>query len=406
MKLGEALTAVPLRTVGNGPFSHCKDSLMRAISDFCARLRRNTSGNAVMLVAAGLPALIGGTGFAVDMTQWYMWKSELQYAVDQAAVAGAYARTSEDTEATYQTRAQQEFALNLDVTAELDDVTNPVAMVSLEDWGTGENNSVVVTASMTHSLPFSSFLTGSATTIGVRSQAAFEQGENFTSCLVAVDPDAEGAVTIGGSAEFIAGCGIAALSTDDNAIRVNGSPTIDAGWLISRGGIDDWFDTNTDDTVREHVGDALIDPFGCEGAGACLVPPNNPTPRTYSCPKGKVTSSSYVADSVTTRTQITYLYYKKSGNNYNLQSGYTGTGYKASSDTTTTATNVTLSAMPTSTTVITGPTAGNYDVVAGSGNNRIYQQATTKVTTTYVNPHLMPSVISWDATKCYPIPKR
>ncbi|MGX7952580.1 TadE/TadG family type IV pilus assembly protein [Tsuneonella sp. HG249] len=363
---------------------------MTAFKRLMQRMRSCRSGNAMLIVAAGMPALIGGAGFAVDVTQWYMWKGELQFAVDQAALAGAYARTSDETEATYETRAQQEFSINLDRTRNLSEATDPVAIVALEDWGTGEDNSVVVTASVTHSLPFSSFLTGEAATIQVSAQAAFEEGENFTSCLYAVDEDAEGAVTIGGSAEFIAGCGIAALSDDPEAIKVNGSPTIEAGWLLARGGIDDWFDANTDDVVRENM-DGLYDPFGCDedGLGACLTPPTNDTPREYSCPKSKDATSAYMADSVTTRTEISYKYYKKSGNNYTLQVGYSGTGYKQNSDQTTTATNVTLTALPASTVVVTGPSAGNYDVVAGSGNNRIYEQATTKVTTTYVNARLV-----------------
>jgi Flp pilus assembly protein TadG len=68
-------------------------------------LRRDTSGNAMLLFALGMPVLIGGTGFAVDISQWYMWKRELQYAVDQAAIAGAWARTNESTKNTYATRA-------------------------------------------------------------------------------------------------------------------------------------------------------------------------------------------------------------------------------------------------------------------------------------------------------------
>lgn len=343
---------------------------MGAIADFFGRLRSNTSGNAMMLVAAGMPALIGGAGFAVDVTQWYMWKSELQFAVDQAAIAGAYARANEETEDTYENRATQEYTANLSKTSEF--ASDPE--VSLANWATGTENSVIVTASATKSLPFSSFLTGSATTVAVSAQAAFEEGVNFTSCLIAVDEDAEGAVTIGGSAEFIAGCGIAALSDDPLAIKVNGSPTIDAGWLISAGGIDQWFKDNTDDTILENQ-DGLTDPF------AGLTPPTNDTPREYSCPKGQA-SSSIIADSVTTRTQITYAYYRKNGNNY---TGQSFSGAKPAVDETETLTNVTLSALPTTNPQITGPTPGGYTVVSGSGNNRIYEQPTTTVTRTYVN---------------------
>jgi Flp pilus assembly protein TadG len=344
---------------------------MGSIANFFRRLGRNTSGNAMMLVAAGMPALIGGAGFAVDMTQWYMWKSELQFAVDQAAIAGAYARANEETEDTYETRAEQEYLANLSKTSEFASAPK----VSLANWATGTQNSVIVTASATKTLPFSSFLTGSGTTVSVSAQAAFEEGVTFTSCLVAVDPDAEGAVTIGGSAEFIAGCGIAALSDDPLAIKVDGNPTIDAGWLIAAGGIDEWFKLNTDDTILENQ-DGLADPF------AGLAPPTNNTPREYVCPKGKA-SSTYFADSVTTRTEISYAYYKRNGNTY---TGQSFSGAKAPVDRTETLTDVTLSALPTSNPQVTGPTLSGYTVVSGSGGNRIYEQSTTTITKTFVNP--------------------
>lgn len=349
---------------------------MRAISSFFKRLRRNTSGNAMVIVAAGMPALIGGAGFAVDMSQWYMWKSELQYAVDQAAIAGAYARTSSETSADYAIRAKQEYTANLSKTADFA-VEQPT--ITLQNWATGTNNSVVVTASATRALPFSSFLTGSATTVRVSSQAAFEKGVTYTSCLIAIDPDATGAVTIGGSAQFIAGCGIAALSTADEAISVDGNPTIDAGWLVSAGGIDDWFNTNTNDTVLENQ-EGLLDPF------AELTPPDNPTQQSATCPSGK-TTTTYIADQITTRTQITYSYYNKNGNSFN-STNYSGPYKKTSSDTTTTQTNVVLYAMPTATTEVTGPTDSGYSWVDGSGGAKIYQKSITTVTKTYVNPHV------------------
>lgn len=89
-----------------------------------------------------------------------------------------------------------------------------------------------------------------------------------------------------------------------------------------------------------------------------------------------------MADSVTTRTQISYAYYKRNGNDYNTNN-YAGA--KPNFDDTDTQTNVTLTALPTSNPEVTGPTKGGYSVVAGTGNNRIWEQATTTVTKTYVN---------------------
>ena len=53
------------------------------IVPFLKRLRRNESGNALMLTAAAIPALVGAAGYGVDTAQWYMIQRELQHAADQ-----------------------------------------------------------------------------------------------------------------------------------------------------------------------------------------------------------------------------------------------------------------------------------------------------------------------------------
>lgn len=181
---------------------------MALLREFRKRLSRSTSGNATLLVALGMPALIGGTGFAVDTAQWYMWKREMQFAADQAAVAAAWARAVEATEDTYETRAIQEFNANVQQTGDFVSVPE----VALANYAGGVQNSVAVTVTATKRLPFSSFLTGEGVTVRAYAQAKFEDGTTYTSCLVAVDEEADGAITIGGSTVLTAECGLAALS--------------------------------------------------------------------------------------------------------------------------------------------------------------------------------------------------
>jgi len=126
----------------------CK--IRRAISGLMA----NTSGNATLLVALGMPVLIGGSGLAVDTAQWYMWKREIQNAADQAALAGAWARSSDSSRSPYITRARQEFSANVAATSSID--TTPT--VALANWNGGSQNSVTVTVQAAKRLPFSSFL--------------------------------------------------------------------------------------------------------------------------------------------------------------------------------------------------------------------------------------------------------
>ncbi|MGH6786831.1 MAG: pilus assembly protein TadG-related protein [Novosphingobium sp.] len=332
-------------------------------------LRSHTSGNATLLMALGMPALVGGTGIAVDVSQWYMWKRELQYAVDQSALAGAWARTDESLSENYATRAQQEFTANTSMTTTI--ATTPV--VSLANYAGGSNNSVAVSATASQRLPFSSFLTGQTTTVYVFAQASFASGSTFTSCIIAVDDDADGAVTIGGSSVLTAGCGIAALSDSDEAIRVNGNPDIDAGWVLAKGGIDDWFDTHTDDEIHENMS-GLYDPF------AELSPPNptsSQTAKTYACVAGGTTTT---ADK-TVVTTVSYTY--KRGSNANNAVAYAYSSPRAGS---------TTSAGPTNLTVTNGTVAGTTNSttttstkISGSGQNSIWEVKTTAVATTYAN---------------------
>ncbi|MGN3974789.1 pilus assembly protein TadG-related protein [Tsuneonella sp. SYSU-LHT278] len=275
--------------------------LLRIVAGAVGRLRENRSGNAALIVALGMPALIGGAGFAVDTAQWYMWKRELQFAVDQAAIAGALARSSTDTEASYDARARQEYAANISTVAGF--ATRPTEIkVGLVNYSGGVKNSVTVSAEATRSLPFSSFLTGKAATIGAFAQASFKEGATFTSCLTAVSEDADGAINIGGNSVLTAACGMAALSKSDRAITVSGNPTIEAGWILAAGGIDEWFRTNTNDVIMEHL-EGLYDPF------KALSPPNpaeTQVNRTYTCIKGKTTTRA----NVRTDLDTTYTYYK------------------------------------------------------------------------------------------------
>ncbi len=334
-----------------------------------SRLCSHKSGNATMIVALGLPALIGGTGFAVDTAQWYMWKREMQYAVDQAAVAGAWARSKDATKDTFVERARQEFASNISTTEGFS--TRPY--VALSNYAAGADNSVIVSASATKQLPFSGLLTGHATTVSVFAQASFEAGWTFTSCLVATDPDDDGAITIGGSSVLTASCGIAALSDSEEAIIVNGSPDIDAGWILAAGGIDPWLEENTDDIVMAHL-DGLYDPF------AELNPPNPPSAqvsRTYSCVKGAKTTRANVADTATT----SYTYWK--GADYATA---VATNYNKAINPTTSTTSQTYTIVSNETidgTVYT--TTVEWTAVNGSAKNTVWEKKTTVTATTYSN---------------------
>lgn len=233
------------------------------------------SGNATVLIAMSAPVLVSAAGYAIDTAQWFLWRRELQYAADQAAIGGAWSLAKGISKTAYTTHAQQEFAANLAVTTDF--AATPT--VSLVNYNNGTSNAIQVSASATRQLPFFGFVTGQTTTVSVSAQASFAKGATYTSCMIATNQSADGAITIGGSAILKSGCGLAALSNSTNSIRVSGNPEIDVNYLMSAGGIDDWFDTHTDDVVKEYM-TTLSDPF------VNVTPPNNTATATpYACVK-------------------------------------------------------------------------------------------------------------------------
>lgn len=339
----------------------------------CKRLARHKGGNATLLLALGMPAFIGGAGFAVDTAQWYMWKRELQFAVDQAALAGAWARTQSATRAIYSDRALQEFNANISTVS---DITVGTPSVTLSSYAGGSNNSVTVSATVRDTLPFSSFLTGKGTTVTASAQAAYTAGTSFTSCLLALDEDDSGAVTIGGTSVLKAKCGIAALSTSESSILVDGNPDIDAGWVLSRGGIDEWFSTHTDDEVHDYL-EGLFDPY------ANLSPPNpaeSQVARNYYCVQGTTTTR---ADR-NKKTTVTYTYWKGAtwqtateqvSNNKNAKKDYS----TENNDSYVIVENTVVAGTTYTTTVVWTQTNN------GSGNNIVWEKMETVVATTLSN---------------------
>lgn len=234
-----------------------------------AALRANFSGNVAVIAAIAMPALIGGAGLAVDTAQWYLWKRELQHSVDQAAISAAWALSNTESRSTYKTRAQQEFDANENITKSF--ASKPD--VNLANYAGGTSNSVIVAASASKRLPFSSFLTNSGVVILAKAQASFERGMDYHACLLATSSHGTG-LEIGGNADVRAQCGLAALSCDDDAIDISGSALVKTDSIATCGTAN--VPAANQDVVSEHV-TGLKDPY------ANLSPPTNTAKQTYTC---------------------------------------------------------------------------------------------------------------------------
>jgi Flp pilus assembly protein TadG len=236
---------------------------------FIRSLWRSNSGNAMLFLALAIPALVGGAGLAVDFSQWYLWKHELQLATDQAAMGAAWARTDSHTENNYRTRGTQDYYANLATTASF--ASAPT--IALASYSNGTANSVVVRATATKQLPFSSFITGRSATISAFSQASFAAGGSYSACLIATGSSGT-TLSVGGNATVTAHCGMAALSCSDDAINIDASATVIADSIATCG-------TATVPPANESAVSEGV--HGLEDAFADLDPPTNDTARTYSC---------------------------------------------------------------------------------------------------------------------------
>ena len=285
-----------------------------------ADLKTDTSGNAMLLLAIGIPMLIGAAGAAVDMTQWYTWKRELQQATDQGAMAAAWALSNTSMKDRYTTRGQQDYQNNLALTKDY----ATAATFRLASYSNGSNNSVVATASMTRTLPFSSFLTSRSVTVRSSSQAAFSAGADYNACLISIG-DTGTTFEVGGNANVQAHCGLAALSCSNDAIIINATATVVTDSIATCGTAS--VPTANQSVVTQTQPGQLQDEF------ADLTPPSNTTPRTYACAgNGQNAQASpqpgtYTGGlKVTCRTTLAAGIYVISGGDLDLTGNFTVTG--------------------------------------------------------------------------------
>lgn len=338
---------------------------MSVLRGFVKKLKRSQSGNAALLVALGMPALIGGTGYAVDTAQWYLWKRELQHAVDQAAIAGAWAKAEDPSSNMYISRADREYENNVALVSTFDSG----ATVTLEDYDGGSANSVQVVASATGRLPFSSFLIGNSTTVQVKAVAIHEPAESWTPCLLALDDSASKAVWFSGGPTVTAECGVGSLSDASDAIAIDGnSGTYDLGFLITAGDVDDGHMQTGDAVIVEGMGD-LADPY--EG----LTPPDNATPRSLSCPTG---GGSWTADQTTT---VTTSYAYSEGPNPSNSVSISYSSPRSGSTSSSTQTGLSFSSEPSNST----QTTTSSQQVGGRGNNKVWETETQTTSVSYTN---------------------
>ena len=193
------------------------------------KLLGDKRGNALLLMGAGLPMLIGAAGLASDTIQWSLWKRQLQKAADSAAIAGVYAKiASQDvnTAVTYDLGKNNQVGYTL--------LGSP-AVGSGPD-GADYNNVVTVKLEMQHALGFTSvFMATPPTITATANAAAVESGEYCVKSLIKTNATG---ISAGGNVTVDLGCGMITNSTSMDAAVAFGSSLVKATPVAAVGGLD------------------------------------------------------------------------------------------------------------------------------------------------------------------------
>jgi hypothetical protein len=218
---------------------------MRAkIIPFLKRLTRSKSGNAIVIAAAGSFALVGGAGLGTDTVQWYLWKRQLQQAVDSGALAGAFNMAQGQD---HDSAARTELTRTANTAFDVVRVANPPASGAFA----GDAAAVEVIATTGKRLPFSGMFLSAVPSIRARAVAtSVLTGEH---CVIALAPTGVG-VNVAGSANVELGCGVAANSSGSQGVYLEGSSWLNATPISSVGGIQA--------ASSNYPADASLFPFG------------------------------------------------------------------------------------------------------------------------------------------------
>ena len=227
---------------------------MRSIS-WLKRLTRCKRGNAMIIVAAAAPLMIGASAIGLDTIQLTLAKRRLQRSADSAAMAGAFAVLQNGATTRVATAATRDLTLNNTITlASAPSIEN--APSSGPFSGNGRAVRVILRAN--RSVPFMSFFTGS--TMAVEVQATAMAVNDGIYCVISLESTSTTGVTFAGNSTTDLGCGVATNSTGTPAVDTNGNPLIVASPIAAVGG---------------------LPPASEFGAGSVVLPHSVPQPDPY-----------------------------------------------------------------------------------------------------------------------------
>jgi Flp pilus assembly protein TadG len=240
------------------------------LGKFLHRMWHDKRGNALMIVGAAMPLLVGSAGLASDTIQWTLWKRQLQRAADSAAIAGVYASLQGQTVA-----GAVDTDLFTDKTASLKlrnaiITLNGGPTISYPPSTSNYKNAVKVALSYQKPLAFSSMFMATPPTIAAEGVAGTVQTGVY--CVVSLESTGATGITATGNGGIDLGCGMITNSTSMTAAIATGSSRVNATPIAAVGDIQSSTNWGNAEllpfTVKEDDPFASISPptfTGCQG---------------------------------------------------------------------------------------------------------------------------------------------
>jgi Flp pilus assembly protein TadG len=225
-----------------------------------ARFARDDSGAILVYTAATMTVFLGMAGVAMDLGYWYWSQRDLQTAADSAAMTAALEMARGATAAEIEARAKDSAGLN----GYQDGVGSTLVTINRPP-STGihnaDNSYIEAIVQQEQGGFVSSVLHPGSMTIAARAVATLA---GAPSCVIALDPGADGALKVSGNTTATLDCGAQANSTSPSAAaQQGGNSSLEAQSIQVTGGYSGSNFTPTPDTGMTPV----EDPF------AYLAPP-------------------------------------------------------------------------------------------------------------------------------------
>jgi Flp pilus assembly protein TadG len=226
-----------MQTHGKRNKAETGSGMKRRLSALVRKYFANSLGGIAATVAVAAPVVLGTIGVTADLAVFAMKKSQLQSAVDQAAIAAAKELSVVQTGAMAKAAATGSSPLQEVAQAYVDNaVGNNKGEVVTGVEIASDNSAVTVTVTDSWAPFFAHYVGAKITPIRVHAKASLV-GESKV-CVIALTDTGLGAVSMTKNSSLTAkGCGVYSNSTNSSGFYLGSGSKIDAAVVCSAGGV-------------------------------------------------------------------------------------------------------------------------------------------------------------------------